>query len=220
LRTWLSWSSGKDSAWALHTMRQAQDLEVVGLLTSVTEPFNRVSMHGVRRELLEAQAESVGLPLHVVEIPSPCPNEVYEQLMGVAVDAALGQGVQAMAFGDLFLADIRAYRERMLHGTGLTPVFPLWDRPTPTLAREMIAAGLKATVTCIDPRRVDPSVAGRTFDEALLADLPDDVDPCAENGEFHTFAHDGPMFSQPIRIQTGEVVERQGFVFCDLVRAD
>lgn len=219
-RTWLSWSSGKDSAWALHVLRDDPEVEVVGLLTTVTTPFDRVSMHGVRRALLEAQAAAAGLELHVVEIPSPCPNEVYAERMREAVDRARAAEVEAMAFGDLFLEDVRAYRERMLAPTGITARFPLWGRPTPTLSREMIDAGLRAVVTCVDPRRVPAGLAGRAYDHALLDALPADVDPCAENGEFHTLAIAGPMFRRPLEVRTGEVVERDGFVFCDVLPRD
>ncbi len=218
MRAWLSWSSGKDSAWALHTLRQMTDVEVVGLLTSVTDPFDRVSMHSVRRELLEAQADALRLPLHVVSIPSPCPNATYEALMAEAVSVARSRRVTGMAFGDLFLRDVRDYRERMLADTGLHPLFPLWGRPTLQLAREMIHAGLRATITCVDPSQVDPAIVGRPFDDQLLSDLPPRVDPCAENGEFHTFAHGGPMFDAPIPVETGDVVARDGFVFCDVKR--
>lgn len=216
-RVWLSWSSGKDSAWALHVLRQDPTVQVVGLLTTVTTPFDRVSMHGVRRTLLAAQAEAAGLPLHVVEIPSPCPNEVYAERMTAAIDRAHADRVDAMAFGDLFLEDVRAYRERMLAPTGITARFPLWGRPTPELSREMIAGGLRAVITCVDPRRVPASFAGRAYDQALLDALPPDVDPCAENGEFHTLTIAGPMFSHALEVQTGEVVERDGFVFCDVL---
>jgi uncharacterized protein (TIGR00290 family) len=216
-RAWVSWSSGKDGAWALHEMRRDPSIEVVGLLTTVTLPFDRVSMHGVRRSLLNAQARAVGLPLHVVEIPAPCSNEIYAARMEAALQEARGQRVDVMVFGDLFLEDVRAYRERMLAPTGIEPVFPLWGRPTGALAREMIDAGLRATIVCVDPQRAPREIAGRTFDHALLGSLPADVDPCGEHGEFHTFAHAGPMFDAPIDVRTGEVVERDGFVFVDLL---
>lgn len=216
-QAWMSWSSGKDSAFALHQLRQANEVEVVGLLTTTSQAFDRVAMHGVRRALLQQQADALGLPLHVVELPSPCPNETYEQLMQATVKTAQEQGISAMAFGDLFLEDIRAYRERMLADTGITPLFPLWGRATAELAREMIAAGVVATISCLDPRRLPKALAGRRFDLELLAELPPDVDPCAEHGEFHTFASDGPMFSRAIAFELGEQVERDGFVFRDLV---
>jgi len=213
----LAWSSGKDSAFSLHVLRQRGDVEVVGLLTTVNEVHDRVAMHAVRRELLEAQAEAAGLPLVVVPIPSPCPNDVYEAAMSKAMDEALRKGVRAIAFGDLFLPDIRRYREERLAGTGVIPLFPLWGRPTRELAEEMIASGLRATLTCVDPRALPASFAGRVFDGGFLADLPEGVDPCGENGEFHTFAWDGPMFDRPIYVRGGEVVERDGFVFADLL---
>jgi len=215
----LSWSSGKDAAWALHVLRQAGEVEVVGLLTTLNQAFDRVAMHGVREALLEAQAEAVGLPLWKVPLPWPCPNEAYEALMAQACAKAAADGIGAMAFGDLFLEDVRDYRIQKLAGTGLTPLFPIWDPDTATLARRMVAAGLKATLACVDPRALDASFAGRVFDAALLAELPASVDPCGERGEFHTFAWDGPMFSHPVSVRNGEVVERDGFVFADLVPA-
>jgi len=218
-RAWLAWSSGKDSAWALHTVRLAAELDVVALLTTVTAPYDRVSMHGVRIELLEAQAAAAGLPLVKVPIPAPCPNEVYQQAMAAALEQARAQDITEMVFGDLFLEDIRAYRERQLEGTGITPRFPLWGRPTAQLAEEMIDGGLTAHVTCLDPRKMPRELAGRRFDRTLLADLPDGIDPCAENGEFHTCVTGGPMFREPIRVEVGEVVEREGFVFADLLPA-
>lgn len=215
-RVWLSWSSGKDSAWALHTLRSDPQYDVVGLLTTCSADSGRVAMHEVRRELLEAQAAAAGLPLHVVELPSHCPDAVYEKKMSQAVDGARREGVTHMAFGDLFLRDIRSYRESMLAPTGMQPLFPLWDRPTDRLAREMIAGGLRAVVTCIDPRRVDRSLCGRSFDDRLLDELGPDIDPCAEHGEFHTFAYAGPMFERSIDVDVGEISEREGFVFADL----
>jgi uncharacterized protein (TIGR00290 family) len=215
----LSWSTGKDSAYTLHVARAAGEVEVVGLLTTVTAAYDRVSMHGVRRVLLDRQAEAAGLPLTVVDIPAPCPNEVYEQAMGAALDAARARGVSCVLFGDLFLADLRAYREQKLSAIGMTGVFPLWQRDTAALAREMTAAGLRAHLTCVDPRRLPGSFAGRRFDDALLAELPEGVDPCGENGEFHTFASAGPMFAAPIPVTPGEVAVRDGFVFADLLPA-
>lgn len=219
-RTWLCWSSGKDSAWALHVLRTKGDFDVVGLLTTVTEPFDRVSMHGVRRSLLRAQARAAGLPLLEVDIPSPCTNQQYQQAMGRAIEQASRQQVTHMAFGDLFLDDVRAYREQQLAGTGIQPVFPLWGLPTAPLAREMIAAGLVAYVTCADPSKVPESIAGRLFDQRLLDELPPEVDPCAENGEFHTFAAAGPMFRYPMQVRVAAIVPRDGFVFADLVPLD
>jgi uncharacterized protein (TIGR00290 family) len=218
MRTLLSWSSGKDSAWSLHALRQRPDLEVVGLVTTMNDAFDRVAMHGVRRELVEAQAQAAGLPLHVLPIPYPCPNATYERIMGDFVARQVAEGAEAMAFGDLYLEDIRRYREAKLAGTGITPLFPLWGIETRRLAREMIAGGLVAYVSCLDPRKLPERFAGRRFDAALLDELPAGIDPCAENGEFHTFACAGPMFSEPIAVAPGEVVMRDGFVFCDLAR--
>jgi len=219
MRTLLSWSTGKDSAWSLHVLRQQPDIEVVGLFTTVNAAFDRVAMHAVRRKLLEAQAAAAGLPLHVIEIPWPCPNEAYEAALGAFVAEQKAQGVAAMAFGDLFLEDIRAYRETKLAGSGIAPLFPLWGRETAALAREMIAGGLRAHLTCVDPKKLPARFAGRAFDEALLADLPDGVDPCGENGEFHSCVFAGPMFAHAIDVHLGEVQERDGFVFADLLPA-
>ena len=218
-RVLLSWSSGKDAAWTLHALRMAGEVEVVGLLTSLNAAFDRVAMHAVRRTLVEAQAESVGLPLIVVPLPWPCSNPEYEAAMEYALEEAQEKlAITHVAFGDLFLEDIRRYREeKMAQHTGLTPMFPLWDIPTDTLARQMIVAGLRARLTCIDPRRLPVSFAGREFDAALLDDLPPGVDPCGEAGEFHTFANGGPMFAHPISITLGEIVERDGFCFADLL---
>jgi uncharacterized protein (TIGR00290 family) len=213
----VAWSSGKDSAWALHEVRREGALDVVGLLTTVTDAFSRVSMHAVREELLDRQARALGLPCRKVRIPSPCPNEAYEAAMAAALREARDAGVTHVVFGDLFLEDVRAYREEKLAASGLSPVFPLWGRDTAALAAEMLSGGLAATLTCVDPRKVDPRLAGRAFDAALLADLPAGVDPCGENGEFHTFVHGGPMFSAVIAVEPGEVVARGGFVFADLV---
>lgn len=213
----LSWSSGKDAAWALHVLRQQGDVEVVGLLTTINRTFERVAMHAVREELLEAQAAAAGLPLWKVDIPFPCPNEAYEEAMAAACAKAVDEGIEIIAFGDLFLEDVRAYRIEKLKDTGLRPLFPLWGRDTAALAQEMIAGGLKATLTCVNPKALEASFAGRDFDAALLADLPPSVDPCGERGEFHSFAWDGPMFQRPVPIQRGEVVERDGFVFADLL---
>jgi len=216
-RAWLCWSSGKDSAWALHTVRRQNDVQIVGLLTVLTETYGRVSMHGVREDVLLAQAEAAQLPLHRVPIPSPCSDETYRRAMARAIETAKGQGVTRIVFGDLFLEDVRAYREQMLSGTGIEPRFPLWGRPTHELAREMIAAGLVAHVTCLDPKKVPRELAGQVFDQDLLERLPPNVDPCAERGEFHTCVSAGPMFARPIRLEVGETVEREGFVFTDLM---
>jgi uncharacterized protein (TIGR00290 family) len=211
----LSWSSGKDSAWALHVLNQQHPGEVAGLLTSVNEAFDRVAMHAVRREVLEAQARAAGLPLHVVPIPHPCPNEIYEERMRVAVAAAAASGFTHAAFGDLFLEDVRQYRIDRLTGSGLEPLFPIWGIPTGQLAGEMIAGGLRARLACVDTRVLDASFAGREFDVALLRDLPPDVDPCGENGEFHSCVYAGPMFAEALRLEPGEVVTRDPFVWKD-----
>ena len=218
-RAWMSWSSGKDSALALHEVRRSGEVDVSGLLVTMNAHADRVAMHAVRRTLLEAQAAALGLPLHLVQLPWPCPNSEYERLMTAAVEAALADGATAIVFGDLFLQDIRAYREQQLAGTGLTPLFPLWDRPTDALAVEMIEVGIDAVVTCVDPKALDRSFAGRSFDASFLADLPAGVDPCGENGEFHTFVRNAPGFDAPIPADVGEVVERDGFVFCDVLPA-
>ena len=212
----ISWSSGKDSAWTVHVLRQ-RGVELGGLLTTINEAAQRVAMHAVRVEVLQAQADALGLPLWQIPIPSPCPNEVYERVMAAAVQRAVAEGFTQIAFGDLFLEDVRRYREERLAGTGLTPLFPLFGADTPALAREMIAAGVRARISCLNPKILDRSYAGREFDAALLADLPPGVDPCAERGEFHTCAYDGPMFSRPVPIETGVTVERDGFVFTDLI---
>ena len=218
-RAWLCWSSGKDSAWALHVVRRQSDVEVVALLTVVTEPYRRISMHGVREDVLAAQAEAAGLPLRRVPIPAICSNGAYAEAMGLALQEAKSGGVTRMVFGDLLSEDVRAYREAQLSGTGIGPLFPLWKRPTAALAKEMIAGGLVAHVTCIDPKKVPREIAGAVFDENLLARLPADVDPCAERGEFHTCVSAGPMFVHPIPVRRGAIVERDGFVFADLTVA-
>jgi len=214
----LSWSSGKDSAWALQLLRQQPGLEVVGLVTTITQAFNRVAMHGVRWEFVVAQAESVGLPLWPVLLPWPCSNPEYEARMRAFVDIARKAGVTAIAFGDLYLPDIREYRERLLAGTGITALFPLWRKAGETrrLAETMLAAGLRAILTCVDPRRLDPSFCGRAYDSRLLNELPPGIDPCGENGEFHTFCYDGPMFDRPIAVEAGVTVQREGFYFAEL----
>ena len=219
MKTLLSWSSGKDCAWALSVLRASSDIEVVGLLTTLNERHARVAMHAVREALLAAQAEAVGLPLIQIPLPDPCANEDYERLMGGALAQARSDGIEAVAFGDLFLEDIRAYRESKMAPTGIQPLFPLWGRDTALLSREMVRAGLRATLTCVDPKQLDPSFAGRPYDAALLDDLPPDVDPCGERGEFHSFVWDGPMFSHPLAVQTGEIALRDGFVFADVLPA-
>jgi uncharacterized protein (TIGR00290 family) len=216
IKVLLSWSSGKDSAWSLHVLRQQQKFEVVGLMTTVNEVYQRVAMHAVRVELLEAQAAAVDVPLWMIPIPSPCSNSDYESAMGAAITRARREGIDGIAFGDLFLEDIRRYREERLRETGLSPIFPIWGISTQELARKMIGAGLRARLTCVDPKQISASFVGREFDASLLAELPPGIDPCGERGEFHTFAYDGPMFREPVRIQLGESVERDGFVFADL----
>ena len=213
----LSWSSGKDSAWALHVLRQQGTVEIAGLITTINSAFDRVAMHSTRRSLVELQAKAADVPLIPVPLPCPCSNADYESAMKSVCDQAVAQGVSAIAFGDLFLADIRAYRERQLSGTGLEPLFPLWQIPTDQLAQDMIRSGLRARLVCVDPKALTPDFAGRDFDEQLLRDLPAGVDPCGENGEFHSFAYAGPMFRQPIPIVSGERVERDGFWFADLL---
>ena len=215
----IAWSSGKDSAWALHEARGAGEFDIVGALTTVTDAFGRVSMHGVREELLRAQLEAAGLPAVTVRIPYPCPNEIYEREMEAAVQAAKARGVTHIIFGDLFLQDIRAYREARLAGSGITPVFPLWLRPTAALARAMIDAGVEAHLAVVDLKKLPASFAGRRFDAALLDALPAAADPCGENGEFHSFVSAGPMLSRKIAVSVGETVERDGFAFADLLPA-
>lgn len=212
----LSWSSGKDSAWTLKVLREDSDVNIVGLLTTLNTQADRVAMHAVRRELLRAQSKAAGLPLTEVELPWPCSNDDYERLMSEATSRAKAEGVTHIAFGDLFLDDIRKYREDNLQGTGIEPLFPLWGLNTSALAAEMVAGGLRAYLTCVDPRQLDADYAAREYNAKLLDDLPDGVDPCGENGEFHTFVFDGPMFSQPIDVNPGEIIKRDGFVFADI----
>ncbi len=214
-RVLLSWSSGKDSAWTLHVLRRDPSIEVVGVLTTLNNEFQRVAMHGTRRAVLEAQAAAAGLPLWIVPLPWPCSNEIYEQRMAEACQRAIRERIDAIAFGDLFLQDVRDYRIKQLAPTGLEPLFPLWEIPTDRLAREMIAAGLRARLTCVDPKQIPTSFADREFDADLLRDLPPSADPCGERGEFHTCVYAGPMFDAPIPLEAGEVVERDGFVYAD-----
>lgn len=220
-RALVSWSSGKDCAWTLHVLRQRGDVDVVGLMTTFNEAVDRVAMHAVRRTLVEAQAAAAGLPLWSVPLPFPCSNDVYATRMRALIERAVADGVTHMAFGDLFLEDVRDYRVRMLDGSGITPLFPLFATPaeTPALARQMLGAGVQATLTCVDPRQLDPAFVGRAWDHTLLADLPSSVDPCGERGEFHTFCHAGPMFGRAIDVTVGERVERDGFVFADVIPA-
>jgi uncharacterized protein (TIGR00290 family) len=215
----LSWSSGKDSAWALHALRQQDQYEIAGLLTTINSAFDRVAMHSTRRALLELQAEAAGLPLITAPLPWPCSNTEYELVMKQICDQAVAQEITAIAFGDLFLADVRAYRERQLKGTGLEPLFPIWGIPTDQLAREMVNSGLRARLVCVDPKQLSSEFTGRDFDQTLLNELPPGVDPCGENGEFHSFVYAGPMFRREIAIVTGEKVERDGFWFCDVLPA-
>jgi uncharacterized protein (TIGR00290 family) len=213
----VSWSSGKDSAWMLHVLRAQGIGTPAALLTTINQEADRVAMHGVRTEVLRQQAMAAGLPVVVVPLPYPCPNDVYEARMAAAVQQAVADGFTHAAFGDLFLEDVRRYREDRLAGTGLTPIFPLWQQPTATLAREMIDGGLEAVLTCIDPRVLPATLAGRRYDASLLEELPRGTDPCGERGEFHTCAIAGPMFSRRIDVQPGAVVERDGFLFADLI---
>jgi uncharacterized protein (TIGR00290 family) len=212
----VSWSSGKDSAWMLHVLRQDPALQIGGLLTTMNEHFDRVAMHAVRRRLLEAQADAAGVPLRTVPLPWPCTNEEYEARMRTAVGQAVADGFTCVAFGDLFLEDVRKYREEKLAGTGLAPLFPIWGIPTDELAARMVDTGLRSVLTCVNPKHLDRSFAGRQFDRTLLNDLPAGVDKCGERGEFHSFAWDGPMFKHPVSITVGEVVDRDGYVFADV----
>ncbi|HEY1939091.1 MAG TPA: ATP-binding protein [Candidatus Angelobacter sp.] len=213
----LSWSSGKDCAWALHVLRQQGEYEIAGLLTTVNSAFDRVAMHSTRRVLVEMQAQAAGLLLTVAPLPWPCSNAHYELAMKNVCEQAVSQGITGIAFGDLFLADVRAYRERQLRGTGLEPLFPLWQIPTDELAQQMISSGLKAKIVCVDPRQLAKEFVGRDFDQSFLEELPPDVDPCGENGEFHSFVYAGPMFHRELAITAGEIVERDGFWFCDVL---
>ena len=217
-RVLLSWSSGKDSAWTLHLLRQQPGIEVVALLSTINAEFQRVAMHGTRLSVLEAQADAAQLPLWTVPLPWPCSNEIYEQRMSEACDRAIREKIDAIAFGDLFLPDVRAYRETQLKPTGLEPIFPLWELPTAALARTMIAGGLRARLTCVDTKQLSGSFAGREFDAALLNDLPPQIDPCGEHGEFHTCVYDGPMFAASLNLEAGEVVDRDGFVYADFLQ--
>jgi uncharacterized protein (TIGR00290 family) len=215
-RTLLSWSTGKDSAWSLHVLRQQNEHKVVGLLTTFNQAANRVAMHAVRRSLVEAQAKQLGVPVWEVDLPQPCSNADYELIMKETCETAVQSGIECIAFGDLFLTDVRAYREKQLENSGLQPVFPVWGMPTRELAHSMINSGLRAKLTCVDPKRLAPEFVGRDFNEQLLSDLPQAIDPCGENGEFHTFVYAGPMFEHNLSVEVGEIVSRDGFVFADL----
>jgi uncharacterized protein (TIGR00290 family) len=217
-RVLLSWSSGKDSAWTLHLLRRDPSIELCGLLTTLNAEFDRVAMHGTRRSVLEAQAAAAGLPLWIVPLPWPCSNEIYEQRMAEACARAIRERISAIAFGDLFLTEVRAYRERQLAPTGLEPLFPLWEIPTDALARAMIAGGLRARLSCVDTEQLPGEFAGREFDSDLLLDFPTGVDPCGERGEFHTCVYAGPMFATPLTLKSGETVIRERFVFADFER--
>lgn len=216
-RILLSWSSGKDSAWSLHVLRQRGEYEVVGLLTTFNEVADRVAMHAVRRQLVERQAAAAGLPLWAVPLPWPCSNDEYESRMARTCAKAVGEGIEGVAFGDLFLEDVRAYRIKQMKDTGLEPIFPLWGLPTRALAKEMIAGGTRAKLTCVDTEKLDRSFVGREFDDSFLADLPEEVDPCGERGEFHSFVYAGPIFDSALAISVGETVVRDQFVFSDLL---
>jgi uncharacterized protein (TIGR00290 family) len=224
-RTLLSWSSGKDSAWALHILRQQPDpdVEVVGLFCTINQEYGRVLMHAVRTELLHRQARSLGLPIRLIPVPNPCTDAIYGEIMRGFVEQAKQEGIECFAFGDLFLEDVRRYRETNLAGAGVTPLFPLWGMPTEKLSREMVRGGLRAVITCVDPKQLPAEFAGKEYDQSFLDQLPPSVDPCGENGEFHSFAYDGPMFQWPVSVVIAETVTRDGFVFTDLLpgpRAD
>lgn len=212
----MSWSSGKDSAWALQTLLNNADVEVVGLFSTLNAEYDRVAMHGVRRALLERQASRIGLPLEVIEIPNPCPNEEYERLMSAFVEDVKQRGIDCFAFGDLFLEDVRRYREKNLEGTGIQALFPIWGLDTKALSRQMVKAGIKTVLTCVDTDQFPGEYVGRHYDDTLLGSLPETVDPCGENGEFHSFVFDAPFFDSPIDIEVGEVIQRGQFVFADV----
>jgi len=216
-KTLMSWSSGKDSAWALHKLQQNPEIDLVGLFCTVNKEFDRVAMHGVRVELLKRQAMSISLPLEIIEIPNPCSNAGYEEIMGRFVDGAKRDNIECFAFGDLFLEDIRRYREEKLKGSGIEAIFPIWGIATDKLSREMIGSGMKAVITCIDPKQTPREFVGREFNKVFLDSLPETIDPCGENGEFHSFVFDGPMFNEKIEILVGDIVDRDGFVFADVL---
>lgn len=218
-KTLLSWSSGKDSSWTLHVLQQRDDLEVVSLFCTINRKFERAAMHAVRVELIKRQAASAGLPVQFIELPHPCTDAEYRIIMGEFIDQVSRQGIEYIAFGDLYLEDIRSYRENNLADTGITPIFPIWGMETTALSRKMVNSGLRAVITCVDPNKLDPEFIGREYDQAFLEQLPDTVDPCGENGEFHSFAFAGPMFKEPVDIRPGETVARDGFVFADVLPA-
>jgi len=218
-KTLLSWSSGKDSAWALHVLQQRDDIKVIGLFCTINRKFERAAMHAVRVELIERQATSAGLPVQFIELPHPCTDAEYRTIMTEFLRQAREQGIECMAFGDLFLEDIRSYRENNLADTGITPIFPIWGLETTALSHNMMDSGLRAVITCVDPKQLDPKFVGREYNQAFLEQLPDTVDPCGENGEFHSFAFAGPMFTEPVDVQLGETVTRDGLVFADLLPA-
>jgi len=216
-KTLLSWSSGKDSAWTLHVLRQQQDIEVVGLFCTYNKKFERGAMHAVRNELICQQAERIGLPLHLIPIPDPCSDSEYRTIVGEFIEQVKIQQIDCIAFGDLYLEDVRRYREENLAGTGITPLFPLWEIPTDELSRDMVRSGLRAIITCIDPKYLSADFAGHEYDNVFLKQIPDHIDPCGENGEFHSFTYAGPMFSEKVNIRVGETVTRDGFVFTDVL---
>jgi len=213
----MSWSSGKDSAWALYKLQQDPQFDLVGLFCTVNKAFERVAMHGVRVKLLQKQAQSIGLPLEIIELPYPCTNANYEEIMSLFIEKANNKKIDCFAFGDLFLEDIRRYREESLKGSGIKPIFPIWGIPTDKLSRDMIDSGLKTVITCVDPKQAPIELAGKEYDDAFLDSIPKSVDPCGENGEFHSFAYNGPMFQYPIDISVGEIVNRDNFVFADVL---
>ena len=213
----MSWSSGKDCAWAFYKLQQNPEIDIDGLFSTVNSEFNRVAMHAVRVELLQQQAKCIGLPLEIIEIPYPCSNELYEEIMARFVETSKKANIENIAFGDLYLEDVRNYREEKLNGTGITPIFPIWGIPTNQLSKEMIGSGLRAVITCVDPKQIPKEFIGREYNESFLNDLPEGVDPCGENGEFHSFVFDGPMFNKHMEISLGNVVHRDGFVFIDVV---
>jgi uncharacterized protein (TIGR00290 family) len=216
-KTLISWSTGKDSAWALHVLRQNSEIEIVGLFCTVNKVFDRVAVHGVRIDLLRQQAQSINLPLHIVYIPYPCSNEEYENAMKAFISKTEEMGIEYFAFGDLFLENVRSYREKLLHGTGIKPLFPIWGTSTDSLSRQMISSGLKAVITCVGQKHLTSEFVGREYNESFINEIPKHIDPCGENGEFHSFAYDGPTFRYPIEIALGEIVFKEDACFIDLL---